>query len=110
MARRPRENAVIFGLDAYLVTISAMYSGSELDTKSTRIKLIGLAVGHFMQMCFYCNPLIFLSQCCKCTPYDDRAGVQSRGSLLKMGPVVSSFSVIFNRKMQKLPPFSNKGK
>ena len=83
--RRPRENAVIFGLDAYLVTISTMYSGSELDLKSTRIKLIGLAVGHLMQMFFYCNPLVFLSQCCKCTPYDDRAGVQSRGSLLKMG-------------------------
>lgn len=85
VARRPRENAVIFGLDAYLVTISAMYSGADLDVKSTRIKLVGLAIGHFMQCLFYCNPLIFLSGCCKCTPYDDKTGVQSRGSLLKMG-------------------------
>ncbi len=83
--RRPREGAIIFALDTYLVTISAMYSGAALDVKSTRIKLVGLAIGHFMQCIFYCNPLIFLSGCCKCTPYDDRTGVQSRGSLLKMG-------------------------
>eukprot|EP01043_Picozoa_sp_COSAG02_P026720 COSAG02_NODE_1547_length_11964_cov_28.769794_4_plen_871_part_00 len=83
--RRPREGAIIFALDTYLVTIAAMYSGATLDVKSTRIKLIGLAIGHFMQCIFYCNPLIFLSGCCKCTPYDDKTGVQSRGSLLKMG-------------------------
>ena len=82
--RRPRENAIIFALDTYLVTIAAMYSGAGLDVKSTRIKLVGLATGHFMQCIFYCNPLIFLSGC-KCTPYDDKTGVQSRGSLMKMG-------------------------
>jgi hypothetical protein len=103
--KRPREAAIDFAIEAYLVTVSTMLTGGkthhveevtgspgvythdiEGNDFTTRMKMIGLIVGHVAAALFYCNPLaLWGSKGARCTPYDDHEGTLSRGALHRMG-------------------------